>query len=662
MGFAAAVGAALFAGLAAMSWTALTLAEFGRFTAVLPIAAFPVTAAIAFRMLTSSRRAGAAPRLALEDLLAIGIACATLLLTLPPDETILGGVDPGVYVQTAAAVARSGSLLIDQPDLAALGAEERELLFRKLNNVYMPFQGMFLLADGRISPQFYHLYPSLMAVAWLLGGVRAALLVNPLLNVAAVIALYALASLLLGRRWALAATLLHALAAAQIRQAKFPTAEMATQLFLLAGAALLAQATLEEDPPPLVAPLAGAALGMAALTRYDTVLFLVPLAVVLLWGMGPAGKTRPVLAALGTAVVFCAQSWLHQQFLSPYYTPVGGLVGGALGAAAIAVPAVLMLRRTSAWHRLEAGLLRRETLLRVAAAAALCSWVLFGWFVRPRLAGQGRIGQLFRWLVGDPPLPKLAALLSGAESGNVLYLVDLFGALGIVAALTGVAALVVTRRRLWETAWLTASAAVLVVLTVNVFHDHFLMWVSRRFVPVVVPLASIGVAAAAALIARARRDRPPALVFAGVALVAAVLWLNADPARAMAREREWPGLIGWCGNLANAVPQDAEFYSDQPGFAAAVRFVHERRAYELSAANPERRGRLLALMRRRAAAGATVLFLTQQKFDDPRAAGLVPVEAYPLASSILAERRRGVPTSTKPRGADFVLYRVQPSS
>ena len=45
----------------------------------------------------------------------------------------------------------------------------------------------------------------IVAVAWALGGVRAALLVNPLLNVAAVLALYALASLLLGRRWALAA-------------------------------------------------------------------------------------------------------------------------------------------------------------------------------------------------------------------------------------------------------------------------------------------------------------------------------------------------------------------------------------------------------------------------------------------------------------------------
>ena len=91
-------------------------------------------------------------------------------------------------------------------------------------------------------------------------------------------ALYALASLLIGRRWALAAALVHALSAAQLRQAKFPTAELMTQFFLLAGVALLALATLDDDPRPVLAPLAGATLGMAILTRYDAIVFLVPLA------------------------------------------------------------------------------------------------------------------------------------------------------------------------------------------------------------------------------------------------------------------------------------------------------------------------------------------------------------------------------------------------
>jgi hypothetical protein len=112
----------------------------------------------------------------------------------------------------------------------------------------------------------------------------------------------------------------------------------------------------------------------------------------------------------------------------------------------------------------------------------------------------------------------------------------------------------------------------------------------------------------------------------------------------------------------NAVPKDAEIYSDQPGFAAALRFVYGRSAYELAAANPGRRGRLLALLRRRAATGTTLLFLTQQKIDDPRAAGLEPVGTFPLASSILHDSQRGVPVSLKSRGGDFVLYRVSPAS
>jgi len=659
-GFLPALGASLVAGLIASAWTALTLAAFGKFTPVVPLLAFPLAAMAVFHLVGSNRTAGARQGVAPEDLVAIGIALATLLLTIPPDEILLGGWDPGVYVHSAAAVARTGSLLIDQPDLAALGAEERALLFRNLGAVGMPFQGMFLLADGRISPQFYHLYPCLMAVAWSIGGIRAALVVNPLLNVAAILALYALAALLLGRRWALAAAVVHALAAAQIRQAKFPTAEMTTQFFLLAGVALLARATREEESPSVLAPLAGASLGMAMLARYDTVLFLTPLAAVLLWGIGrPLRRARPVLLALGTAGVFWTQSYLHQQVVSPYYQPLGGLVGGALAVTALVLAAKLLLGQTGVWRRCSEGFRRGETALRGTAAVVLCAWALFGWLVRPRLAGQGLLGQLFRRLAGEPSFSTFAELLSGNEAGNMLYLVDLLGVLGFLAAVTGIAALVVTRRRTWETAWLAASATVLVILTVNVFHDHFLMWVSRRFVPVVLPLASIGIAACAALAAGALRGCRPVRIVPGVALVAAVLLLNADATRAMAREREWPGLISWYESFAETLPQDAELYSDQPGFAAAARFISGHRAYELSAPTPARREQLKALMRRRAATGIAVLYLSQQRFDDPRAEGLLPLAPHPLTSSILATTKRGVPRGIKSRGADFVLYRVQ---
>ena len=236
---------------------------------------------------------------------------------------------------------------------------------------------------------------------------------------------------------------------------------MMTQFFLLAGVALLAPATLEETPPPGAgAPRRGDCSAWRCLTRYDTILFLVPLAAVLLWGMGPARRTRPVLAALGTLALFCVQSWLHQRFVAPFYQPLGGMVGGFLAAAALLVagaPARAPHRRLAAARRRRPCGGRR----RCGSRRRRCSacWVLFGWFVRPGLAGPGLVGRLFRRLAGDPPLSGFAQLLSGAESGNMLYLVDLLGAVGLLAAVAGIAALVVSRRRLWETAWLAASVA-----------------------------------------------------------------------------------------------------------------------------------------------------------------------------------------------------------
>jgi len=657
----ATIGAALAAGIAATAWTALTLAEFGHFVAIVPILTFPVVTVAVFAWLYGGRVAREPTAATAQDLVAVCLACATLFVSIPADEILVGGYDPGVYVHIAAAVARTGSLILKEPDLAALTGEERQLVARIHPGATEPFPGMYLRPDGRISPQFYHLYPSLMAVAWSIGGIRAALLVNPLLNVAAILALYAIAALLLGRRWALAAALLHALCAAQLRQAKFPTAELMTQFFLLAGIALLALATLDDDQPRLLAPLAGATLGMAILTRYDTILFLVPLAAALLWGMGPARRTRPVVVALGTLALFWVQSWLHQRFFAPFYQPLGGLVGGFLAAAALLILAFLLVRRTSAWRRLGEGIQRRETALRVAAAALLCLWVLFGWFVRPGLAGLGRVGRLFRHLVGDPPFSGFAQLLSGAESGDMLYLVDILGAAGLLATLVGIVAIIVSRRQLWETAWLAASLAVLVVFTFNVFHDHYLMWVSRRFVPVVIPLASIGIAAAAAFIASPRQGRSPIRAGAGVALVATVIWLNAGATTAMASGREWPGLITWYERFAQAIPADSELYCDQPGFAAPLRFISGHRAYELPAPTAERIDKLIALMRHKSSEGREVLYLSQQPFADPPARGLVPLGSYPLRSSMLVNSRRGIPLGTKPRVGDFVLYRVQPS-
>ena len=89
-----------------------------------------------------------------------------------------------------------------------------------------PFAGFLLLPDGRVSPSFFHAYPALLAVALALGGIWGALLVNPLLAAAAVLALHALARRVVPSPWALAAPLALALNPALLWQAKFPTSEL----------------------------------------------------------------------------------------------------------------------------------------------------------------------------------------------------------------------------------------------------------------------------------------------------------------------------------------------------------------------------------------------------------------------------------------------------
>ena len=130
----------------------------------------------------------------------------------------------------------------------------------------------------------------------------------------------------------------------------------------------------------------------------------------------------------------------------------------------------------------------------------------------------------------------------------------------------------------------------------------------------------------------------------------------------MARGREWPGLIAWFERFEKAVPADAVLYCDQPGLRRAAAVHLRASGVRTAGANrPERIEQLIALMRRKAADGREVLYLSQQTFENPAASGLVPLGSYPLRSTMLNTARRGVPTGTKPRGADFVLYRVQPS-
>jgi hypothetical protein len=287
------------------------------------------------------------------------------------------------------------------------------------------------------------------------------------------------------------------------------------------------------------------------------------------------------------------------------------------------------------------------------------AWVAFAWFVRPGLDEPGLIPRALAALLPSSAMGELA----GDDAYNMLMLLSLVGKCALALAFSGIAVMLYRADKTWELAWLYASVAVMVLLVSRVFNDHFMMWVARRFVPVVVPLLAIATAAGLQALGRKIAER------SGLAAMAMVLVLGATAVSATIRPlgivsstRDWPGLIEWFERVAPTVPDDALVYCDQPGFAAPLRYLHGKHSFELQLKSDDRRERLADLMAVKLDQGASVCFLSMQgPLRHPGFTG-TPIGVFPLNTHTLETREFEVPEGTKARGGEFVLYRLASTS
>jgi hypothetical protein len=150
--------------LIVFAWAGLLLAEWSLFTpGRLAAAVATLTAALA---LTTRRRLRLRPGpTEPADLALAGIACFALVVYFPLFEYVLGGKDPGVYVNAGVRVARQGNLLYADPLVRELPAEARSPFFR--DEATMPawsqprHMGHYLEspANGSVVSHGFHLYP-----------------------------------------------------------------------------------------------------------------------------------------------------------------------------------------------------------------------------------------------------------------------------------------------------------------------------------------------------------------------------------------------------------------------------------------------------------------------------------------------------------------------
>src|SRR4051794_16641575 len=266
-----AVVGTLTVAVAVLAWAALGLAHLGIFSlpAVLAVSvAGLVVIALVIRWLAPVRVR--VDRTGCLGVLVLGVLAA--LLFLPGFSYGVTDKDPGGYTEHAFSIARTGSFRIVDPTL-----DGRIPGGPVLEGPGARFGGLWLQRAGSdvIVPQFYHLWPALLAVAYDAGGQRALGQVAPLLGILAVlVAALALRRAAASAGWVRSAGsgrspglaegagllaggiggLLLVTNMLEVWQAKYPTTEISAQLLFL-GALLGAIVALTTR----WAPAAGAA-------------------------------------------------------------------------------------------------------------------------------------------------------------------------------------------------------------------------------------------------------------------------------------------------------------------------------------------------------------------------------------------------------------------
>ena len=413
-------------------------------------------------------------RLAMRDTAPrIGFAAVIPLLLLalcgwrffPAAEYVIGGKDPGVYVNEGISIHRSGTIMRRDEAVAAVPEDARELFFRwhQREEYYgIRFMGVNVMdpATGAVMPGFPHLFPASIALGYGVAGLRGATNTVAVWGVLGVLAVFFVGARLMGRWAAFLGCVLLILNVAETWYARYPNTEVVMQVLLFA--ALLAYSYSEEGDGRFFAGIAGVACALLMFLRFDAVLVLGGFfaTCALRWIVD---RRPPRLAFVVPAVAgFVLALFYYVGPLKAYfwiYTVNMPSMPMALGAAVVALGLVTAAGTQRRWL---APPLR--TYLPLGLAAVLACLAVYALFFRE---SAGRLAE------------EDAHALRMFRERYVFWP-------ALIASLAGFA--VVARRHFWR------HPAFFVILTMfaifffrklHIVWEHF--WLARRFLPMILP-------------------------------------------------------------------------------------------------------------------------------------------------------------------------------
>ena len=559
---------AIVMGLAAAhrySFTRLLIAD-----AVLALA---LAAASRFRL-----RLGAPPptRTALIVVALVGLAVWRFF---PPSEYIIGGKDPGTYMNEGIVIAQRGTLVYADPTVAAVPGFARDLFFpsHEREDYYgTRFMGFFIRDPGAglVVGQFPHLLPASIAIGYGLDGLTGARRAVGVWAVLGIVAVYLAGARWLGRTAAAAASALLAINVVEVWFGRYPNAEVVMQTLVFA--ALLANARAHFDPQGrdgFFGAVSGALLGLLLFLRFDAVLAIGSIVLGnLLAGVRGQRMTAAFVATLSVTTAVAA-AYLFGPLQAYATTP-------------------LVFARTLAWWQTALT----WTALFVGAAILLAAWR------DPRFRRAVERGLPVALVIVVWAFAIYAFFVRG-PGGKVAtenaYALRMYASFyvtvpGLAAALAGYA--LVTRRRFWD------DPAILITITVmalfffykpRIVPEHF--WAARRYLPVILP-GTLLLASAAATWGLSQPRGARRLVSGALGLVFIGL-LAAQYARASAAitgHVEYAGLIPRLEQIASRigdrdllVVESRDAQSDAHVFALPLAYIYDRSVLVLSSPVPD---------------------------------------------------------------------------
>lgn len=207
------------------------------------------------------------------------IFISSTILFFQPTQYLVGGRDPGVYVNTAFQLSRHNRLDRPYEELNEARAEYQKVF----KDTDVKFLG-FYLAAGKgedqgvtmINPQFYHGYTIWLAVSHKLFGTYRFLYITPLLALVSLLIFYNAVKEMFNKWTALISALLLSLNISQIWYARSPYTELLSQLMLWLSIYLLVKAYRTKDK--LIGAVSGITIGTSIVVRLDSIFFLPPIA------------------------------------------------------------------------------------------------------------------------------------------------------------------------------------------------------------------------------------------------------------------------------------------------------------------------------------------------------------------------------------------------